>query len=75
MISVPKSIYLSRVIQCCIYKNLNITHSQMYVQFLPKMFKIGSIKARDMIFVTNSISTRTRKFNGASRKILKSRIA
>ena len=43
------------------------------MQFLPKRSKIGSIKARDMIFVPKSISTRAREFNGASKKILKSR--
>ena len=34
--------------------------------------KIESIKARNMIFVPISISTRIREFNGTSRKILKS---
>ena len=35
--------------------------------------KVGSIKARDMIFVSKSISTRARKFNGIHiEKILRS---
>ena len=69
MILVSISIYLSRGIQCCIYNNLNITSMS---NFCLKRSKIGSIKARDMIFVPNSISTRAREFNGTSRKILKS---
>ena len=51
MILVSRSIYLSWGIQCYIHKDLNITHSNNHVQFLPKRSKIGSIKARDMIFV------------------------
>ena len=73
MILVSRNIYLSRGIQCFIYKNLNITHSRKHVLFLPRMSKIGSLKDRDMIFEPDSISTRDREFNGASRKIRKSR--
>ena len=51
MILVFKNIYLSWGIQCCIYANLNITHSHKHVQFLPRRSNIGSIMARDMIFV------------------------
>ena len=70
MILVSKIINLSRGIQCCIYTNLNITRSDKHVQFLHKRSKIESIKARDMIFVSKSISIRAREFNGASRKTL-----
>ena len=73
MILVSKSIDLSWGIQCCIYTNLNIMNSYKHVQFLPIRSKIGSIKAGDKIFVPKSISTRARKFNIASRQILKSR--
>jgi len=47
-------------------------HTSM-CNFCLERSKIGSLKARDMIFVTKSVSTRVREFNGASRKILKSR--
>ena len=73
MILVSKTIYLSRGIECCIYKILNVTHLHKHVQFLSKRSKIGFMKARDMIFVSISISTRAREFNGASKNILKSR--
>ena len=80
IILVSKNIYLSRGIQCCIYKNLNvrqshkyaITQSHKHVPFLPKRAKIGSIKARDTILVPNGIFTWARKFSGASRKTIKS---
>ena len=73
MILVSENICLSRGIQCCMYKNLNITHSHKYLQFFRIRSKIGTIKARDMTFVPKIISTRAKGFNGAARKILKSR--
>ena len=64
MILISKSIYLIIVIQRCIYKNLNITHSHNHVQFLPRRPKTGSIKARDIIFVPKIRFSRPKEFNG-----------
>ena len=72
MILVSKNIYSSRGIQCCILRILiSRIHTSMRNLYLESS-KIGSIKARDMIFVPENISTRARKFNGIFRKILKS---
>ena len=54
-------------------KNLNIKHSHKHAcNFCLEKSKSGSAKARDMIFMPNSISIRAREFNGTSKKILKS---
>jgi len=76
MILVSKGIYLSRGNQCRNYKNHAKTQSYKHVPFFfPKRAKIVFTKARDLILEPNSISTRAREFNGASRIILKSCIA
>ena len=50
---------------------ISCIHTSMW-NFCLERSKIGSMKARDMIFVPKSILTRAREFNGTSRKILKS---
>ena len=50
----------------------SIKVTQVCAVFCLKKAKIRSIKVRDMILVPNSMSSRARKFNGATTKSLKS---